>query len=73
MSRDSSNSQYQIRINGRPVLWADMMHDVFIEQFAKHCHENPASYVDIVHVNTEIIMSQQIYGIMEKHFKVDFK
>jgi len=71
--RQSNQSEYQIRINGSPVVFETMMSLSLMDEWEKISAENPNDFVDIVLVSTNILMANNIYGIMEKHFKVDLK
>ena len=65
----SSHFEYQIRIDGKAEYYPYSMHKECLEEFVKICKEHPNCYVDIVRINTEIIMSQYDYEQMKRHFK----
>jgi len=62
-------SEYQIRIDGKPVYWPNMFDKSALEKYAELCKENDGCYVDIVRVNTQILMSQFEYHQMKRHFE----
>ena len=64
----SSHSQYQIRIDGVPKYYPHAMGSDALETWAALCKKNPDCYVDIVRVDTQIIMSQYDYHQMQTHF-----
>jgi len=64
----SSGSEYQIRIDGKPVAYPMIICPAVMNEWLDLCHENPDCYVDIVSVHTEIVMSQHTYTQVKKHF-----
>jgi hypothetical protein len=65
----SSNYEYQVRVNGKPIgFWGTTTTEIF-EMYANACKANPNEYVDIVHVRTEILMNQGTYHQLKKHFQ----
>ena len=65
----SNKSEYQIRMDGKPLLYPVAIGPSEIGEWLDLCQENPDCYVDIVSVQTEIVMSQQIYRQMKRHFE----
>lgn len=64
----SSETSYQIRINGTPFSHHSVIGHNEINDFLELCEIRPNDYVDIVSIRTEIIMSQCNYNLMKKHF-----
>ena len=64
----SNRSEYQIRVDGKPICYLSAIGRQEINEFLNLCDKNKDCYVDIVRVDTEIIMSQQNYHIMKEHF-----
>lgn len=68
-THQTDKREYQIRVDGKPVCFPIfVMCQETIDIYLKICAENPGCYVDIVEVSTHIILNQQIYGQMQKHF-----
>jgi hypothetical protein len=64
-----SGTVYQVRVNGSAVAhWSSVDHSL-LDEFANVCAQNPDEYVDIVSVRTEILMSQNTYSQMQRHFR----
>lgn len=63
-----SRTEYQIRIDGKPVYYPNMMCKEALSTWAKVCKDNPECYVDIVRIDTTIIVSQFEYNQMKTHF-----
>ena len=63
-----SGTEYQVRINGSPVIYCNNLSNGLLDQYAKTCADNPDDYVDIVSVRTEILMNQHTYSQMRRHF-----
>jgi len=64
----TSHSQYQIRVDGVPHKYLHSIDSYELEKFAELCKEHADRYVDIVRVDTQIIMSQYDYAQMRIHF-----
>lgn len=64
----SHSSEYQIRVDGKPVYYPHSMDKHALEKYAEICKKNSDCYVDIVRINTEIIMSQFEYNQLKRHF-----
>jgi len=64
----SSHKEYQVRIEGKPIYYPHTMDAEALRTWAKVCKDNPDCYVDIVRIDTQIIMSQFEYCQMKKHF-----
>lgn len=63
-----SGTEYQVRINGSPVIYYNILSNDLFDHYAKVCADNPNDYVDIVAVRTEILMNQHTYSQMQRHF-----
>ena len=59
---------YQIRVDGIAVYFPDSLNKDALDKFMKLCKKHEDCYVDIVRINTEIIMSQMEYNQMQRHF-----
>jgi len=64
----ASNSKYQIRIDGVPKYYPSAMDRNALDTYFDLCKKNPNCYVDIVRINTEIVMCQYDYHQMKNHF-----
>ncbi len=64
-----SGTVYQVRVNGLAVAHWSSVDAAFLDEFAKVCEKNPDEYVDIVSVRTEILMNQNTYSQMQRHFR----
>jgi hypothetical protein len=64
----SNTREYQIRVDGRPVYYPHSLDREALKTYAELCKKNGDCYVDIVRINTEIIMSQCEYNQMKAHF-----
>jgi len=62
-------SEYQIRIDGAPVYWPNQLDKEALDRYAAICEDNEGCYVDIVRVNTQILLSQFEYHQMKRHFE----
>lgn len=60
--------EYQIRVDGKPVYYPNSIDRSALETYAELCKKNSGCYVDIVRINTEIIMSQFEYNQLKRHF-----
>ena len=60
-------SEYQIRIDGKPVYYPNMLDKTALEKHAELCKENDGCYVDIVRVNTQILMPSLDIMQMKRH------
>lgn len=67
----SSNTEYQIRIDGTPMRYYSTISPEFIADWLEVCAANPRCYVDIVSVRTEIIVNQGLYSLMGRHFNLE--
>lgn len=67
-THQQSNTEYQVRINGMPILWYSNIHKDLLLTYAQVCADHPNDYVDVVAVRTEILMNQHTYMQMKKHF-----
>lgn len=67
-THQSSHSEYQIRIDGVPKYYPHSMGSGALNKWAELCEENPDCYIDIVRIDTQIIMSQYDYHQMKVHF-----
>lgn len=65
----SSHTEYQIRVDGKPVYWPSGLYTGALEKYAELCEQHPDCYVDIVSVRTEILLNQGCYQQLKKHFK----
>lgn len=65
----SSSFEYQIRVDGVPVYWSHILCDEVFSEYSERCKINDGCYVDIVIVNTEILVNQFTYNEMKRHFK----
>jgi len=65
----SNKSEYQIRIDGKPVYFPHSVDSYALDKYAELCASNPDCYVDIVSVSTEIILSQFEYHQLKRHFE----
>ena len=63
-----STTEYQIRVGGYPVSYPYCIDKDALQEFAEICKNNPDSFVDIVRVNTEIVMGKFEYNQMKRHF-----
>lgn len=63
-----STTEYQIRVDGKPVHFPSQVDKVALDQYLALCAENPDCYVDVVSVRTQVLFSQHTYHQMEKHF-----
>lgn len=68
VTRQQSGTEYQVRINGKPLCDSPSLDNEMLDCFANACAEKPEDYVDIVSVRTEILMSQFNYRQMQRHF-----
>lgn len=59
---------YQIRVDGMPVYYLNSIDKLALDHYLRLCEKHHNSYVDIVRINTEIIMSQSEYHQMKRHF-----
>lgn len=59
---------YQIRVDGIAVYFPESLNKVALDKYLKLCNKHGDCYVDIVRINTEIIMSQSEYFQMQRHF-----
>ena len=64
-----SGTVYQVRVNGAAVAHWSTIDNFFLAEFASVCAKNPDEYVDIVSVRTEILMNQNTYSQMQRHFR----
>ena len=64
----TSTWEYQLRIDGGFVESFQSISEEAFTQWLEVCKDNPDCYVDIVRVNTEIIISQGKYLAMKQHF-----
>lgn len=62
---------YQIRVDGVAVYFPSSIDKEALNKYAELCNKHEDCYVDIVRINTEILMSQSEYYQMERHFKND--
>lgn len=65
----SSTAEYQIRVDGKPIYWSHMLCRELLMEYADQCKNNAGCYVDIVRVNTEILVNQFTYNEMKRHFE----
>ncbi len=63
-----SETEYQIRINGRAVRYYPFFTNNVLEDYAQVCADNHGEYVDIVSVRKEILLNQGSYHQMKRHF-----
>jgi hypothetical protein len=65
----SNKTEYHLRVDGEVIRqFSDILGEE-VDEWARLCGENKDCYVDIVRVDTTIILSQFNYGVMDKHFK----
>lgn len=67
-THQSSSSEYQIRVDGKPISYHYMLCNEALGEWVEVCKANPDCYVDIVRVDTQILISQFEYHQMKKHF-----
>ena len=65
-----NTTEWQIRIDGKPVYYPHTLCNESLNTWAKLCRDNPDCYVDIVKVSTQIVLSQCEYYAMERHFDI---
>ena len=64
----SNTTDYQIRVDGVARYYPHNINSESLQTWRDLCNENPTCYVDIVRINTEIIVCQGDYYAMERHF-----
>lgn len=64
----SNTSEYQIRIDGKPVYWNGCISKHTFNKYRELCRDNPDCYVDVVRVSTDIICNQRVYNEFKHHF-----
>jgi len=64
----ASSSHYQIRVDGEVVGHLHSIDSHALERWAEICEKNDDCYVDIVRIDTQIIISQYEYHQMKRHF-----
>jgi hypothetical protein len=62
-------SEYQVRVNGKPVLFCAHISRNAFNAYRELCRDSPDCYVDIVRVSTDIILCQAIYHDFKRHFE----
>lgn len=67
-SHQTSHTEYQVRIDGNPVFFSNIMDSDTINEWTKAAINNPDCYVDIAKVSVEIIVNQFTYNQLKKHF-----
>ena len=65
----SNRSEYQIRVDGKPVRYYSLLCEETIISYLQICKENQDCYVDICRVSHEIIMNQGCYHVMKRHYE----
>lgn len=68
-AHQSDRSEYQIRIDGKPVRYYSILSPSMIDEFQEFCHLNKDCYVDICRVSHTIIVNQGCYHAFKRHFK----
>lgn len=68
MAHQSNSTEYQVRVDGKPVWWSPHFTQEEVDVWLKTCAENPNAYVDIASVRVEILVNQGNYERMKKHF-----
>ena len=66
--RQNNSTEYQLRINGKPIKYFDSLTAEEIGMWLKCVDENPEQFVDIALVRTEILFSPHRYYAIKKHF-----
>ncbi|WP_415913065.1 hypothetical protein [Neptuniibacter sp. QD37_11] len=64
----SSHTQYQVRVDGKPVFHTHSIDEEAMDKWLEASEANPGCYVDLVSVRTEIIMNLYNYDRVRKHF-----
>lgn len=64
-----NKSEYQIRVDGKPVYFNGMISGHTFIKYIELCKEHPDCYVDIVRVSTDIICNQSTYNEFKRHFE----
>jgi len=67
--RQTNERSYQVRIDGKVVVYESMFSRSLMDIYADKCKENEGCYVDIVRVDTQILVSQYDYQQMKRHFE----
>ena len=60
-THQSNSSEYQVRVDGKPVYYNGCISKHTFDKYRYFCNEYPDCYVDIVRVSTALICNQGTY------------